>query len=170
MGLFSGDGAGMLARMLSGCGAIITGGLHLKMPDCIGDEKALKRSLLDNKALVKNAALKIKSAVCDLKSGDPPQEGIGFIYHFAGLFGQRLYFYNKTKRYSDKLKIDVNKCIGCGKCVGLCPMKNIRLDKKKAVSGNMCTMCYRCISKCPQQAITLLGKRLIEQCYIEKYL
>ena len=31
-------------------------------------------------------------------------------------------------------------------------------------------MCYRCISNCPQQAITLLGKKLYEQCKIEKYL
>lgn len=92
------------------------------------------------------------------------------IYHFAGLFGQRLYFYNKTRSYSDKLKIDNKKCIGCGKCIKLCPMNNIHLDKQKAVSGNMCTMCYRCISKCPTQAITLLGKRIFEQCYIEKYL
>lgn len=170
MGLFSGDGAGMLARLLSSYGAIVVGGLHLKMPDSIGDEKALKRSLQDNQALVKKATSKIKSAVCDFKNDTPPQEGIGLMYHLAGLFGQRLYFYNKTKCYSDKLKIDKNKCIGCGKCTELCPMKNIHLDNQKAVSGNMCTMCYRCVNKCPTQAITLLGKKIVEQCYIEKYL
>ncbi len=170
MGLFSGDGSGMLARLLSKHGAIVVGGLHLKMPDCIGDEKALKRSLQENQDLVKKAVLKIKSAVCDLRNDNPQQEGIGLIYHLAGLFGQRLYFYNKTGSYSDKLKIDDNKCIGCGKCVKLCPMNNIHIDKQKAVPGNMCTMCYRCISKCPTQAITLLGKRIFEQCYIEKYL
>lgn len=45
MGLFSGDGAGILARRLKKYGAQITGGLHLKMPDSIADEKALKRPL-----------------------------------------------------------------------------------------------------------------------------
>ena len=45
----------------------------------------------------------------------------------AGLFGQRLYFYNKTKNYTDKLKIDKKKCIGCGQCIKLCPMQNISL-------------------------------------------
>ena len=30
MGLFSGDGAGMLGRLLESCGAEVTGGLHLK--------------------------------------------------------------------------------------------------------------------------------------------
>ena len=170
MGLFSGDGSGMLARLLEKYGAIIEGGLHLKMPDSISDEKALKRSLQDNQTLVKRAALKVKSAAHDLKSGNPPQEGIGLWYHLAGLFGQRLYFRNKTKTYTDKLKIDKNKCTGCRKCVNLCPMKNIRFEEQKAVSGNRCTMCYRCINKCPAQAITLLGKRVIEQCYLEKYL
>ena len=170
VGLFSGDGSGMLARLLEKYGAIIEGGLHLKMPDSISDEKALKRSLQDNQTLVKRAALKVKSAAHDLKSGNPPQEGIGLWYHLAGLFGQRLYFRNKTKTYTDKLKIDKNKCTGCRKCVNLCPMKNIRFEEQKAVSGNRCTMCYRCINKCPAQAITLLGKRVIEQCYLEKYL
>ena len=43
MGLFSGDGAGILARLLNSYGAVISGGLHLKMPDSIGDVKVLKR-------------------------------------------------------------------------------------------------------------------------------
>ena len=48
--------------MLEGYGACITGGLHLKMPDSIGDEKALKRPLEKNKALVREAEIKIKDA------------------------------------------------------------------------------------------------------------
>ena len=52
MGLFSGDGAGILGRLLQQYGAEIIGGLHLKMPDSIGDEKVLKRPLEKNKELV----------------------------------------------------------------------------------------------------------------------
>lgn len=170
MGLFSGDGSGILARLLLKYGTVVTGGLHLKMPDSISDERVLKRSLENNRKLIKRAELKIKAAVHGLKNGNPPQEGLGPYDHLAGLLGQRLYFYNKTKNYSNKLKIDKEKCIGCGKCTSLCPMGNIHMNKKQAVSGNQCTMCYRCVSKCPAQAITLLGKRVIEQCYIEKYL
>ena len=55
MGLFSGDGAGVLARLLARYGAVITGGLHLKMPDSIGDEKVLKRALEQNQELVRTA-------------------------------------------------------------------------------------------------------------------
>lgn len=48
--------------------------------------------------------------------------------------------------------------------------KNISIKYGKAVAKSSCTMCYRCISNCPNQAITLIGKQVIEQCRIEKYL
>lgn len=170
MGLFSGDGAGVLARLLARYGAEVTGGLHLKMPDSIGDEKALKRTLAQNRALVRKAECKIKRAAQELKRGNPSRDGLGFCHHLAGLFGQRLYFSHKTKRYSDRLKIDSGKCIRCGKCAQLCPMKNISFQEGQAVPGGRCTMCYRCVSFCPVQAITLLGKKVYEQSRIEKYL
>ena len=69
MGLFSGDGAGILGRLLQQYGAEIIGGLHLKMPDSIGDEKVLKRPLEKNKEFVKKAEQKISKAVQFLKSG-----------------------------------------------------------------------------------------------------
>lgn len=170
MGLFSGDGAGILARLLTKHGAMVTGGLHLKMPDSIGDEKALKRPLAQNRELVSRAGQRITGAVRELKNNCPPHDGLGMANHLAGLFGQRLYFYHKTKRYAGNVKIDGSKCICCGKCVSLCPMKNISLGEKQAIPGNTCTMCYRCMNFCPTQAITLLGKRVYEQCRIEKYL
>lgn len=170
MGLFSGDGAGCSARLLAKCGAHIIGALHLKMPDCIGDEKALKRTKEQNQRLVIEAENKIKDAAENLKLGKPVRQGLGFWYHMAGLFGQRLWFYNKTKKYSDKLHIDGEKCIGCGICVTACPMENISLQSGKAQQQGKCTMCYRCVNHCPKQAITLLGKKIYEQCTIEKYL
>ena len=45
MGLFSGDGAGCAARLFKKYKACVVGGLHLKMPDCIGDVKLLKKPL-----------------------------------------------------------------------------------------------------------------------------
>lgn len=174
MGLFSGDGAGILARRLRKYGAQIIGGLHLKMPDSIADVKALKRSAEKNKELVRNAEEKIGRAVQRMKNGKPPQEGIGLLYHMAGLFGQRLYFYNKTKHYTNQVKIDAQKCIGCGKCAGQCPMKNLSMEVSAegslAKAGGQCTMCYRCINLCPKQAITLLGKTVVQQGIMGRYL
>ena len=73
------------------------------------------------------AYIKIKKPANNLKNGYATQEGIGFPDHIAGLFGQRIWFYGKTKNYSDKLKINTEKCIGCGVCTQLCPMKNLSI-------------------------------------------
>lgn len=170
MGLFSGDGTGCSARLLRRYHANILGGLHLQMPDCIGDVKALKKPLQKNKQIIYAADVKIKDAVDSLKKGTPTNEGLGIFYHLAGLFGQRLWFYNKTINYTGKLRINKEKCIGCGKCVNICPMQNLNITGGIAESGRKCTMCYRCVNNCPQQAITLIGKKVFEQCLIENYL
>lgn len=98
-----------------------------------------------------------------MKARKPPQEGMGLLHLLAGLFGQRLYFGHKTWHYTNKVKIDPKRCSGCGKCVKLCPMKNLGIEYKLARAGDKCTMCYRCINTCPAQAITLLGKRLLNR-------
>ena len=169
MALFSGDGAGMLARLLKKYGAQIIGGLHVKMPDSIADEKLLKRTPAKDRRLVCHAQHKVRKCVQAVKAGRPPQEGLGFFSRAAGLFGQRLWFGYKVKDYSDRLHIDREACIGCGRCAADCPMHNIRLVQGKAVPGRQCTMCYRCIGNCPVQAITLLGKRVVRQGTAERY-
>ena len=62
MGLFSGDGSGILGRYLKRYGAVITGGLHLKMPDSIADEKALKRPFEKNLANIRESEEKIRQS------------------------------------------------------------------------------------------------------------
>lgn len=167
MGLFSGDGAGVMARLMKKCHANVIGGLHLRMPDCILDVKVLKNT--DHQKLVQRAKEKLDVTAVSYQKGRLPQEGLRIWNHIAGLFGQRLYFYNKTKKYTDKLKIDTEKCIGCGKCVSLCPMQNIIVEHKKAFAHNKCTMCYRCINNCPKQAITLIGKKVVAEPFEDYY-
>ena len=169
MGAFSGDGTGCLARVLKKYGAEILGGMQIHMPDAVCDSKLLKKSLEENKKIVSEADIKIEKATQDIiQSGKYPREGLSFPAHLAGLFGQRLWFYNKTTDYSRKLKIN-DSCIGCGLCASNCPMSNLIIKDGKAVNLGKCAMCYRCISSCPKKAITLLGKEVVEQCRFEKY-
>lgn len=169
MGIFSGDGAGCSARLLKRYGAEIIGGLQIRMPDAVCDNKMLKKPLKENQRLVKEADKKIEDVARDImENGKYPKEGISFISHMVGLFGQRLWFYNKTTDYSKKLKIS-DDCIGCGLCSKNCPMENLRIKDGKAVAGDSCTMCYFCISTCPKRAITLLGSKVFEQCRYESY-
>jgi len=46
-----------------------------------------------------------------------------------------------------------DSCVGCGKCVKLCPLNNITLQEKKPVWSNTCTHCMACIGNCPVEAI-----------------
>lgn len=171
MSLFSGDGCGVLSRLLMKYGAYIIGGIHLKLSDSIADERVLKRSYIRNKKLFENAEEKIAKTVHALQNGNPPQEGLDLFSHMLGLFAQRLYFFRKTKSYSSKkLKVNMQKCIRCDKCVNICPMGNINIIDNIVVSNNRCTLCYRCINQCPSQAITLLGNKVIHQNQIENYI
>lgn len=170
MGAFSGDGTGCAARLLKKYGAVIIGGLMVKMPDSVCDSKLLKKSMEDNRKIVVLADEKLEKAAKQInETGKYPKEGLSFFAHLAGLFGQRLWFYNKTTGYSNKLKIN-DSCIGCGYCAMNCPVGNLTVKDGKAVSAGRCAMCYRCISSCPKKAITLLGDEVVEQCRFEKYI
>lgn len=168
MGLFSGDGAGCSARLLKKYGAEVVGGLHILMPDSICDVKLLKRSPEKNRKIIRTADRKIEIWAEKIRQGRYPKNGLHFYDQIAGLLCQRLWFYGKTKDYSDQIKVN-GACTGCGQCTRLCPMGNLSLKGSRAVSGNRCTMCYRCISACPAQAITLLGDKVVEQCRYDKY-
>ena len=56
--------------------------------------------------------------------------------------------------------VDENICVGCGRCIDLCPINAIVLamleEKRKAkIDIYRCIGCYRCIQACPQGAIKI---------------
>ena len=46
-----------------------------------------------------------------------------------------------------------DKCIGCGKCVKVCPLQNISLEDNRPKWLGHCTMCMACYHHCPTNAI-----------------
>lgn len=53
--------------------------------------------------------------------------------------------------------VDVDKCIGCGECVDVCPVEVYELQNGKAVVVNEeeCLGCESCIEVCEQAALTV---------------
>ena len=64
------------------------------------------------------------------------------IEHWGGRFNGRRYKVNKN-------------CIQCGKCVNICPAKNITIKDGKFHFGKNCLMCMRCSFLCPKSAIKI---------------
>lgn len=75
MGLFSGDGTGCAARILQKYGANVIGGLQIRMPDSICDEKVLKRVDEKNREIIRLADEKIEQIAVKIKHNQYPQEG-----------------------------------------------------------------------------------------------
>ncbi|WMM24126.1 electron transfer flavoprotein subunit alpha [Tissierella sp. MB52-C2] len=51
------------------------------------------------------------------------------------------------------VKVIELKCIGCGKCVRVCPFDAIDMIDKKAKINEKCTACGQCVEACPVDAI-----------------
>jgi len=55
-----------------------------------------------------------------------------------------------------KAVVDQGQCVGCGICVGSCPVRAIDIDAQGIVTINEnCTGCGLCVESCPRQAIRL---------------
>ncbi len=51
------------------------------------------------------------------------------------------------------VKVIEMKCVGCGKCVRVCPFEAIDMIDKKARINTKCTACGQCVEACPVKAI-----------------
>lgn len=66
-----------------------------------------------------------------------------------------LWLYAKIQ--SPFMKVDMNKCIKCNKCIKACPYGNISFDstKNQFKFGNNCLLCVACSFGCPKEAISI---------------
>ncbi len=53
------------------------------------------------------------------------------------------------------IRVDIEKCTGCGNCVLSCPFNLIELVDEKAQIGEGCTLCGACRDTCPCEAIII---------------
>jgi ferredoxin len=53
----------------------------------------------------------------------------------------------------DSKYLSTEACIHCGKCVNVCPLKNITLEDGRPKWHGNCTMCMACYHNCPVNAI-----------------
>lgn len=62
----------------------------------------------------------------------------------------------KREQHKTHVKIDTEKCVGCGRCVQVCPQSALSLiDGKSHVDVSKCIGCFECITVCPVKAISI---------------
>lgn len=62
------------------------------------------------------------------------------------------------------MRVDLDKCTGCGTCVQDCPLGVIRLKKKKPFfAEDQCTHCGACVKVCPEEALVLEEAPVLER-------
>ena len=68
----------------------------------------------------------------------------------------RASFKPATENKNDNIPTILENCTGCAACARVCPMKCVKIEKKKAViKEKECIRCYCCHEFCPEKAISL---------------
>lgn len=64
------------------------------------------------------------------------------------------------------VRVNVEKCIGCGKCTADCLALNIVVEDGKAHVKNECIECGHCVAVCPVDAVSMEGYEMED---VEEY-
>ncbi len=66
---------------------------------------------------------------------------------------------NRLRYLSDvvSLKLDVDRCTGCGRCVEVCPRTVLKMENKRAfiVDRDLCIECGACAKNCEPGALSV---------------
>ena len=55
-----------------------------------------------------------------------------------------------------RIRIEKEKCIGCGKCERVCPMNvEVPHNSRRKKRATECILCMKCVEECPQNALRL---------------
>jgi len=136
---------------------LLSVGLHLdatfcfKMPNTYLDFPFF---MLDSKQVAERKIAEARSKLPDVINHIRNKESVRDV--IPGLFPRfKTYFICPSflKSVNDKGYHSKDTCTGCGKCVTVCPLKNITLENGRPKWNGNCTQCMACYQYCPVNAI-----------------
>ncbi|MDD3865335.1 MAG: EFR1 family ferrodoxin [Candidatus Izemoplasmatales bacterium] len=145
-GGYPGISSDLTQQALKKTNKVLTYQEYIRMPDNYILMYKVDEDL--NRQLLHEMEVKLESILSVLEN----QGTFTYRPHFWGFLKWFQKLAAKTPSKTSK-KYIVTGCIGCLKCVQLCPVDNIVYDKKTIVFDDKCTGCLGCINICPVQAI-----------------
>lgn len=68
----------------------------------------------------------------------------------------------ESKQFLPEIFFNSEKCVGCGKCIEVCPQGAIDIVQGKSrTKRELCKGCGRCAEACPNEARNLVGKNVL---------
>lgn len=69
----------------------------------------------------------------------------------------------ESQAFAPEVVFHESKCIGCGRCVSLCPERHVVRDGGHVFLREDCVLCGRCVEACPNEALSLCGEEYTPQ-------
>lgn len=86
--------------------------------------------------------------------------GVRTVVYFMGCPLRCLWCHNpETQLPRARTVYNSNKCIGCGKCIEICPEHHIIENGKMTFVLDSCSACGNCVEHCPSCALTVIGEK-----------
>ena len=157
--MFSGDGGAYMARILRKCHAQIVSIEHFNMPSNLADVKLFKlKNGKEAKAVVDVTRQRIELYCMDFAKNILVKRGDSVSALLIGALN-RVPFSKWERKLARNVKINLNTCTRCEKCVSCCPVQNLRLEDGRIMQSCKCIICYRCVNLCPSKSISILSKK-----------
>ena len=127
-----------------GCAKVVMPENYIAMFNAPRENEALE--------IIEKAQSTIEAVANYIKNGDQipaKRAGVRERIISSSFFNDGFY---KAFVHSDKY-YTTDACIGCGRCVSVCPLNSIELADGKPKWNGACTHCMACICHCPTEAI-----------------
>lgn len=167
-GAQAGNSIRTVRRLLHGKGVEVAYAHKIRVPD--NSALVFGRNPNDQQWKFERFAGRLKQITADVKA-----ERHAFHYSGWSLLGWIMGMPKMESKLLGAFRPAVreDKCIGCGICERICPMRNItvndREEEKEGLSdmvahvGPHCTACLGCVHACPQQALEVGGKPTLKE-------
>lgn len=85
--------------------------------------------------------------------------GVRTVVYFKGCNLSCRWCHNpESQAFAPEMVFHESRCIGCGRCVAICPQRHVVRDGAHVYLRENCLLCGRCAEVCPNEALSLCGE------------